>query len=48
MKRALHFATKLNFKGASFMSRIQVHKGPRNYNVQPHLVEGGVGGVREK
>ena len=31
-------------RGASFTSRIQVHcKGPRNYNVQPQLVEGGVG-----
>ena len=34
-------------KGASFMSRIQVHgKGPGNYNVQPRLVRGGLtGGV---
>ena len=32
--------------GASFTSRIQVQrKGPRNYDVQPQLVEGG---VREK
>ena len=31
-------------KGASFTSRIQVHgEGPRNYNVQPRLVGGGVG-----
>ena len=31
-------------KGASFTSRIQVHgEEPRNYNVQPRLVGGGVG-----
>ena len=31
-------------KGASFTSRIQVHgERPRNYNVQPRLVGGGVG-----
>ena len=40
-----NYGTRGEFsKGTSFTSRIQVHgEGPRNYNVQPRLVRGGVG-----
>ena len=45
MKHALHFATKLNSKGASFKSRIQVHsKRPRNY--KGCTIENVMGGRR--
>ena len=61
MKRALHFASKVNSRDVKkcncfwvpsydlFASARKVHgKGPRNCNVQPRPVGGGVGGVGEK